>query len=252
VLSAATPESRRSLVLGVWGATVALGMSFGPIIGGLFAEYVSWRGVFVSDLILLALCSVLAIRVMRAGYVPDMRPAAARFDYAGAAALVLFLGPLTFALSHGGEQGWANPLTLACLAVALIAAIAFAVIEQRAGDPLIHLGYLRHPHFLMAALGMMIVGIFLMGLLVYFSLFVQEPDALALSPVLAGAALLPLTVVLFVFSVGAPRLLAPYRAQWPVTAGMTALVIGCLLLAGTGNASSYGDIWWKLLVLGSA
>jgi len=69
VLSAATPESRRPFVLGLWGAMVALGTSLGPIIGGLFAEYLSWRGVFVSDLVLVGLCLVLALQVMRKGYV---------------------------------------------------------------------------------------------------------------------------------------------------------------------------------------
>lgn len=161
VLSAATPESRRPFVLGFWGATVALGMSLGPVIGGLFAEYISWRGVFVSDLVLLTLCLLLAIRVTRAGYVPLTRRRAP-FDYAGAAALVLLLGPLTFALTYGQDQGWTDPVTLAALAVACAAAIAFAVIEPRLREPLIHLGYFRDRHFLMSTLGMMIVGIFLM------------------------------------------------------------------------------------------
>ena len=249
VLSAATPESQRSFVLGLWGAMVALGMSLGPIIGGLFAEYLSWRGVFVSDLILIALCLVFAVHVVRAGYVPLTRQPA-RFDYAGAVSLILLLGPLTFALTHGESQGWTSPVTLGCLAVALAAGIVFVAIELRIREPLIYLRYLRHPHFLMSALGMMLVGIFLMGLLVYFSLFVQSPDTLALSPVLAGAALLPLTAILFAFSVGAPRILAPYSPHWPVTAGMIALMAGCLLLAGTGNDSTYDDIWWKLMVVG--
>lgn len=249
VLSAATPESRRGFVLGLWGAMVALGMSLGPVIGGLFAEYLSWRGVFVSDLVLLAVCLILAVRVIRAGYVPLTRRSAP-FDYIGAVTLVLLLGPLTFALTYGQDQGWTDPLTLASLAVACAAAIAFAVIEPRLREPLVHLRYFRHRRFLMSTLGMMIVGVFLMGLLVYFSLFVQSPDTLALSPVMAGAALLPLTIVLFVFSVGGPRILGPYSARWPVTIGMLALVVGCLLLAGTSNDSTYDAIWLKLVVVG--
>jgi MFS family permease len=141
-------------------------------------------------------------------------------------------------------------MTLACLAVALVAGVVFVVIEPRTREPLIHLRYFRDRHFLMAALGMMIVGVFLMGLLVYLSLFVQSPDTLALSPILTGAALLPLTAVLFVFSVAGPRILAPYSPHWPVTIGMTALVIGCFLLARTGNDSTYAQVSWKLVVMG--
>jgi hypothetical protein len=96
----------------------------------------------------------------------------------------------------------------------------------------------------------MMVGVFLMGLLIYFSLFVQSPDTLAMSPVVTGAALLPLTVVLFVFSVRGPKMLAPYSPRWPITIGMAALVIGSLLLAQTANDSTYDSIWWKLVVMG--
>ncbi|MGH6917584.1 MAG: MFS transporter, partial [Geminicoccaceae bacterium] len=250
VLSAATPESHRSFVLGFWGAMMALGMSLGPIIGGSFAAYLNWRGIFVSDLVLSALCLVIAIRVARAGYVPDARIAGARFDYPGAAALVLFLGPLVYALTHGESQGWTGAPTLVPLGVALVAAIAFYAIERRVREPLIHLGYFRYPRFLMSTVGILIAGFLLLGFLVYFNLFVQSPDTLALSPVLAGAALLPLTGVMFVFSVIAPRILAPYSFHWPVTIGMACLVIACLLLYGTSDTSTYASIWWKLIVLG--
>ncbi len=53
VLSAATPEKHRAFVLGLWGAMIALGMGLGPIIAGLLTEYLSWRIIFVSDLVLL-------------------------------------------------------------------------------------------------------------------------------------------------------------------------------------------------------
>ena len=67
---------------------------------------------------------------------------------------------------------------------------------------------------------------------------------------LAGAALLPLTAVMFVLSVTAPRILAPYSLHWPVTLGMTCLAVACLLLYGTSNTSTYGSICWKLIMLG--
>jgi hypothetical protein len=204
----------------------------------------------VSDLVLSAICLVLAIRVARAGYVPDTRVAGARFDWPGAAALVLLLGPSAYALTNGESQGWTSAATLVPLGVALAAAVAFYVIERRVREPLIHLGYFRHPRFLMSTVGVLIAGFLLLGFLVYFNLFVQSPDTLALSPVMAGAALLPLTAVMFVLSVTAPRILAPYSFHWPVTIGMACLAVACLLLYGTSNTSTYASIWWKLVILG--
>jgi EmrB/QacA subfamily drug resistance transporter len=251
VLSAATPDSHRSFVMGFWGAMLALGMSLGPIIGGSFAELISWRGIFVSDLVLSAICLAMAIHVARAGYVPDTRVAGARFDYPGAIALVLLLGPAVYALTHGESQGWTSAATLVPLGVALVAATAFWLIEHRVREPLIHLGYFRHPRFLMATVGVLIADFVLVGFLVYFNLFVQSPDTLALSPVMAGAALLPLTAVMFVFSVTAPRILASYSFHWPVTIGMACLAVACLLLHGTSATSTYASIWWKLIIFGA-
>jgi hypothetical protein len=155
-----------------------------------------------------------------------------------------------FALTHGESIGWTSPATLGALIVAIVAAVAFYRIEHRVREPLIDLRYFRHPRFFTSTVGTLITGVVLFGFLLYFNLFVQSPDTLGLSPVLGGAALLPLTGIMFVLSVTAPRILAPYSFHWPVTIGMACFVIGCLLLAGTGNDSTYGEIWWKLIIVG--
>ncbi len=250
VLSAATPEAQRSSVLGLWSGMIALGMSLGPIIAGLLTEYLSWRVVFISDLVLVAISIAIAIWVVRASYVPTTPHPGVSLDYAGGVTLILFLGPLAFALTAGQDYGWTNPVTLGSLTIAAVAAIAFVMIEERVGEPLIELRYYRHPRFLMANLGMLIGGIFLMGVLMYFNLFIQSPDTLAFSPVMAGAAVLPLTVVMFLFSVIAPRILAPYSGHLPVTLGMVAFAVGCYLLADISNDTTYAQIWWKLLIAG--
>ena len=251
VLSAATPEAERASVTGVWGAMIGLGMSLGPIVGGVFGEYLNWRGVFVSDLFLLALAFAIALRVTRRGYVPERRKPGARFDTAGAVALVLLLGPLSFALSNGERAGWASPLTLLPLALTAVAAFALYRTERRLDDPLIELGYFRHPRYLVATLGMFLSGFVFMGFFVFFNLFVQSPAALGLSAVAAGAAVLPLSAMMFVVSTVAPRVLAAVSFHWPISIGMACLVLGFLLLSVTGNTTGYGEIWWKLVIVGA-
>ena len=251
VLTAATPEAQRAGVLGVWGAMMGLGMSVGPIIGGAFAEYLNWRGIFVSDLILLAIAFLLGLRVARRGYVPDQRKPGARLDMAGAVVLVILLGPLSFALSYGEMAGWTNPLTLLLLVIAVAAAIALYITERRVDDPLIELRYFRHPRYLMANVGMFLSGFALFSFFVFFSLFVQSPAALGLSALLTGAAILPLSGMMFVVSTGAPRLLAPLSFHWPISIGMASLALAFLLLSYTSNSTGYGEIWWKLVIIGA-
>ena len=250
VLNAATPEAQRASVMGVWGAVIGLGISLGPIVGGAFTDYLNWRGIFVADLVLLAIAFLIGLRVSRRGYVPDQNLPGARLDYAGAIALSLLLGPLSFALSHGESGGWGRATTLLPLGVAGLAAIALAVTARRVDDPLIELRYFRHPRYLMATLGMFVSGFSLFCFFVYFNLFVQSPAALGLSAVGAGAAVLPLSGMMFVISVTAPRFLAPVSFHWPLSIGMAALAAGFLLLSGTDNTTDYSQIWWKLIILG--
>lgn len=250
VLTAATPEAQRASVTGAWGAIVGLAIGVGPIVGGAFAHYISWRAVFATDLVLLVAAFVIGLRVHRQKYVPDTRLAGATFDYPGAIAIVFFLGPLSFALSNGESQGWTAPLTLIPLCVAAVSTIILVIVSRRSEDPLIELRYFRHPRYLMAAAGMFFTGFTLFGFFVYFNIFVQSPDTFGYSPVGAGLSIMPLSLSMFVISVVAPRFLGPYSFQWPISIGLGAMGIGFVLLMTTSNSTDYADIWWKLLIIG--
>lgn len=250
VLSAATPEDKRTFIFGLWSGMISLGMSLGPVIGGLFAEYANWRGIFVLDLVLLACAATLAVVVVRRNYVPDSRPPNARFDYLGGVFMILLLAPLTYGLSISGSAGWTSARVLVPFAIALVAGIIFFITEMRIKQPLMHLHYFLHPRFVMSALGMAISGYMLLAFFFYFNLFVQSPDTLHMSPVFAGLAVLPYSLVMFALSVTVPKVLAPYSFRWPVTIGMVLMAVACLLLANTTNTTSYDALWWKLVVLG--
>ncbi|WP_037311285.1 MFS transporter [Ruegeria halocynthiae] len=250
LLTAATPEAQRASVTGAWGAVVGLAIGVGPIVGGAFAHYISWRAVFATDLVLLAAAFAIGLHVSKRKYVPDTRLAGAEFDYPGAFALLLFLGPLSFALSNGESNGWATPLTLVPLGVAAVATVVLVIVSRRSDDPLIELRYFRHPRYFMAAAGMFITGFTLFCFFVYFNTFVQSPDAFGYSSIGAGLSIMPLSLSMFVISVTAPRFLAPYSFRWPIAFGLGAMSVGFLLLMTTTNSTQYAGIWWKLMIVG--
>lgn len=250
VLTAATPEAQRAGVTGAWGAIVGLAVGVGPIVGGSFAHYISWRAVFAADLILLAVAFYIGLRVSKRKYVPDTRLEGATFDYPGAIAIVLLLGPLSFALSNGESRGWDTVLTLVPLGIAALAAVALVITSRRSDDPLIELRYFRHPRYFMAAAGMFFAGFTLFCFFVYFNVFVQSPDTFGYSAINAGVSILPLSISMFVISVTAPRFLAPYSFQWPIILGMGAMACGFWLLVTTTNTTNYSEIWWKLVIVG--
>ncbi len=250
LLTAATPEDQRASVTGAWGAIVGLAIGVGPIVGGVFAHYISWRAVFATDLLLLAVAFAVGLLVSKRKIIPDTRQAGAEFDYLGAIAIMLFLGPLSFALSNGESGGWGTPLTLIPLGIAALGTVALVLASRRSDDPLIELRYFRHPRYFMAAAGMFCTGFTLFGFFVYFNVFVQSPDAFGYSSVGAGLAIMPLSLSMFVVSVVAPRYLAPYSFHWPVVIALGLMACGFLLMTTTSNATQYAEIWWKLMILG--
>jgi len=250
VLSAATPAAKKPLVLGLWGALIALGMSLGPIIGGLFGEYLSWRWIFYLDITVLA-CALLLVRLVHRGeYISQPAPRKEPLDYLGGVLIIFFLAPLAYGLSHSEAAGWSNIITLGAIGIGITAGIAFIWREQNCTSPLLYVDYLRHPRFMMANLGTLLTGFVLLGFFIFFNLFMQSADTFAMSPVMAGAAVMPVTGMMLILSIMGPKVLGPYSYRWPVTIGMLCLAPGSFLLAFTTNTSAYTEMWWKLLVLG--
>jgi hypothetical protein len=229
---------------------VAFGFGVGPLIGGIFTDSVGWRGIFVVDLVLLAVTALLCLRIERLGLVDRDIDPNTKIDYWGVALLVVTLGSFVYGLTNGHESGWTSAETLSLFAVAFVGAIAFAFHERRTAEPLVNFSFFRSPRYSASAIGMFLTGFVLIGVLYYYNLFVQSPGALEYSAVQAGLSLLPCSITMFVLSITVPKLMAPYSFHWPVTIGMILMAIGFWLLHFTTNTSDYASIRWKLLVIG--
>ncbi len=143
-LVAIYPTSRRGSVVGLWEVCISLGLGVGPVIGGLLLGSSGWQSVFYVA-VPLGLVSLAAIpRFM----IAPPRPAShQQFDLAGAALLTASIGALMYALTRGYQDGWGSPLILGCLAVSVLAAAAFLVVERRIEQPVVDLSMFRSVTF---------------------------------------------------------------------------------------------------------
>jgi EmrB/QacA subfamily drug resistance transporter len=250
IVSAAVAPRQRAFVVGLWGGMVALGMSIGPIVGGLCGEYLNWRWIFYSDLALLAISLLLLLRAVSTGYQIVTARTDDVLDLPGAVLLILTLGLLSFGISGGAARGWVDPVTVSSVIIGVCAAIIFCWRERHAQYPLWQLDYFRHPRIVAGTISIFITAAVMMGVFYFFNLFVQAPDTFGLSPVAAGIWILPLTATMFMGSIVLPRILAAYSFRWPITLGLSCLAIGCYLLSGMTNTSVYAELWWKLTIIG--
>ncbi|WP_052869581.1 MFS transporter [Streptomyces niger] len=232
-IHATTSGGRRGRALGLYGATGGVAGVAGQLLGGLLVSAdllgTGWRAIFLVNVPVVA-----AILLLGRFSVPDSRAVRpARSDRAGTALFALALVALLLPLTEGRAAG--GPLwSWLLLAAAPVLAWAFYVVERRAerggGAPLLPPSLLREPGL---RRGLAVAVPLFAGFGGFmFVIAVALQQGLGLSPVPAGAAVVPMSVTYLVTSVWGPRL-APRLGSRVLTAGAVAHAVGLALLAAT-------------------
>ena len=211
--------------IGLWAASGAALGAVGPVIGGWLIDLGSWRAIFLINLPIAAGAILLAWR-----YVPrDPDESGQPLDAGGGLLATVGLGALTWALTVGSGRGGWTPAAIAGVVASAALMVAFLLVEHRRGDrAMMPLAMFGSKTF---------VGLTLLTLLLYGALgglFVLVPyvliKAAGYSAVAAGAALLPLPVVLGVTSPFMGALAGRIGSRLPLAVGPL-IVAGGFLLA---------------------
>ncbi len=219
--------------IGIWAATGAAAGAVGPVLGGWLIDVGSWRFAFLINVPLSVAAAVLAsLYVDR-----DADATAGGLDWSGGALVTAALGLATWALTEGSGRAW-SPATFIVLGAGLIFSFLFLSAERRLG------GMAMMPLSLFGSRNF--VGLTLLTFLLYGALgglFVLVPYVLiqanGYTATQAGAALLPLPLVIAVASPAAGRLAARVGPRWLLIAGPVIVAVGLLLMLRIGSATSY-------------
>jgi EmrB/QacA subfamily drug resistance transporter len=235
LLSVAASGAGQLKAITLWGAASAAGGALGPLLGGVLVDTTGWQGLFWIDAAIAAACVPLTLGSVAESRDPD-KPRS--IDYAGTVLVALTLGPVILALSEGSGWGWTSAATLGCLAVALVAGIAFVQVERRVTAPLVDLRLLRNAVLVGATLAILIVAGTINGLMYVLSLYFQDPAGLGLSAFEAGLATLP----------AAAGMIATTPAIAPIAAklgGARAVVLGFGLAAAGFAVLAFVQASWE-------
>jgi EmrB/QacA subfamily drug resistance transporter len=241
------PDPReRGTAIGIWGGVGALALAFGPLTGGWLSEHVSWGWIFLINAPIGIATAVLAAISIPAG----RRSAARGLDLPGLAASSLSLFALTWALIEGESRGWSSAGILAAFAFAAASAVAFLVIEARSKNPMIDLGFFRMRVFSggLLAMGLWAFGVF--GIYFYTAIYMQ--NVLGFTPTEAGAAFVPMALVMAVMATLAPRLEVRFGAGRTVAAALFLMAISVAGISSFGEGTTYLDLlpWFLLYGVG--
>lgn len=234
LLSASFAPDDRGAAVGAWSGLAGAFTALGPFLGGWLVDAVSWRLVFLINLPVAA----VTVWVVRA-HVPessDPGAADAPLDTTGALLATLGLAGVVFALIEGTAQGWTASVVLAGV-VGAAALVAFPLVEREKHEPLVPLELFRSRQFSGAnATTLAVYGAF-GGALFLFVVMLQR--AMGYSALEAGAATMPVTVLMMTLSARAGRLGQRVGPRFPMTVGPIVAGAGLLLLSGAGPGSAY-------------
>jgi len=247
ILQASFRKEDRSTAVGAWSGLGGVATAFGPILGGLLVGVApwGWRLVFLINLPIAAVVILLSNR-----YIPESRDelATGRLDISGAILASAGLGALIYGLTEGPASSWSTVNVLITVTgVALL--VVFVVLEGRHPDPLLPLELFRSRQFTSANLVTFTVYAALAGAL--FLLPVQLQLVAGFSPVQAGAATLPITVMMLLLSARMGRLSARIGPRTPMTIGPIVAGLAMVWLTRVGAGSTYlGDVIGPMLLFG--
>jgi EmrB/QacA subfamily drug resistance transporter len=231
IISASFRGDDRAAAVGAWSGLGGVAGAVGPFVGGWLVEW-SWRAVFLVNLPIAVLIVAVAAR-----HVPESRdPAAApRLDWAGTVLIAAGLGLLTYALTSAGTG--AEGLVWGTGSTGVVALLAFALVERRSEHPLVPPELFRSRQFTAANAVTLLVYA---ALGVIFVLLVLQLQVVSgYSPLLAGTALLPVTVLMLSFSARVGALAGRIGPRPLLTAGPLVAAAGVLLMLRIDEDADY-------------
>jgi EmrB/QacA subfamily drug resistance transporter len=226
--------AERGKAMGVYAGISMIFLSVGPLIGGLFTDYVSWRWVFWVNLPVGAVTIAMILSTRPEGRVPPGQ----RLDVPGLLTLVPALAAIVLALMQSNTWGWGSPATVLLLAGGLLLVVAFVVLEWRVPSPLVQLRLFLTRNFRGDTLVLFCIQFALTGITVFGAIYAQ--DLLGFSPVKAGLALLPLTIPVLIVAPLSGRLYDRVGPRGPVTIGMLLVGVSLCWFAAEQHEFSYG------------
>ncbi|MGZ4173322.1 MAG: MFS transporter [Solirubrobacteraceae bacterium] len=196
IIVATFDESERGAAIGSWTAWTGVSTVIGPLAGGALIDSVSWRLIFLLNVPFVLVTLWLTFRAIPR--TESQQQPHAQVDFLGATLCALGLGGLVFALIEQSRLGWSDPLVAIAGLGGAATLVAFVAWERRAPNPMLPLDLFRSRNFAVGNLATLTIYAGLGGALFFVGLFLQQ--VAGYSALEAGAAFLPLTVLMFTLS----------------------------------------------------
>lgn len=222
VITSVFPAEERSKAIGVWTGVAGAGGILGTFLSAVLVDFLSWRWLFALPVVLVIVAAAMAVRT-----IPNSRHMpGGRFDLVGAVLSAAAIAGGSYALHEGPAIGWLATETLAGLVLGIGGLIAFVLWEVRQPEPLLDIRLFRERRLTGGAVSLTTWFGVQAGVFIVLYPFFQT--VLGWSGLMATLGLMPMALLMMVFSSVAPRLSAR------IGPGVT--MAGGVLMGGAGLA----------------
>ncbi len=234
LLATFTEDKERTRALAAWSSLTALGAATGVLLGGALTELISWHWIFWINLPIGLITMAAALRIVPAGerhaqaQAPGLSSAAL-----GTGALLAFV----YTIVETGTYSWTSARTLGGFAIAALFAVGFVISERRSDSPLVPAAVIRRPNVALGNAFMFLAAAGLIAMFFFVTLYLQVVKGY--SPFEAGAAWIPFSLTLGVFSVVTAKLVERFSAIPFMVIGGLVAAAGTAAMAQIGIDTGY-------------
>ncbi len=246
IIQSSFHRADRARAIGAWSGLGGIAGAIGPLVGGLLVQAGSWRLAFLINVPIALLCVWLTRH-----YVPEScdDQLSGRPDVAGSVLGAIGLAGVTAALVEGPARGLADPLVVVSAVLGIAGLVAFVMVQRRSRDPLVPPDIFANRTFVVANGLTFVVYAALGGVMMLMVLQLQV--SLGYSPMAAGLASIPISVVMLIFSARSGKLAQRYGPRMFLVVGPMVVALAMVLLTMVTPGASYlGTVLPAVLVFG--
>ncbi|MDQ1632916.1 MAG: hypothetical protein QOJ32_1593 [Frankiaceae bacterium] len=247
IIVSSFPRSQRGVAIGINGAVIGLSTAIGPLIGGYLTERFGWGWIFIVNVPVVVVALITAPLL-----IPESRDRSGdrSLDLAGLLTGGIGLFGLVYALIQGNHLGWSSPLILAAFAAAVFGLLGFILSQARRRRPMVPLHLFSRGSFSGANVIALLLSFAMFGLFFFASLYLQ--NVLGYSAIKAGAAFLPMTVVIMLVAPVAGVAVERGATRPLMVIGMSLMALSLVLFSRLGISSQLWEVLIPMLLGGIA
>jgi DHA2 family multidrug resistance protein len=242
------PAAQRGTALAIWSMTTLVAPICGPILGGYISDNISWPWIFLINLPVGVICSVVCWRNMRSRETPTRK---VPIDRTGFVLLLVWVGSLQVMLDTGKDADWFNsPAIIIQLIIAIIGFVAWLIWELNEEHPIVDLSLFRSRNFVLATV------VSCLGFAVFFGSNLLQPlwlqTRMGYIATWAGLVAAPSGVVAVFLTPFAARIMNKIDARWAASLSIVAFAASFYLRSRFTSDVDFYALVIPMLVQGIA